>query len=279
MHGAKKTARTIIKLRVFGLLAVFSGVGLLLYPTIANWWNETKSTHVIAAYQEETSDLDETTALEEARDYNRRLSSEQFLSDIPTDDVLDLSETGVFGSIQIPSLGIQLPIYHGVSDQVLSVGVGHLPGTSFPVGGEGTHAVLSGHSGMASRRLFTGLENLSAGDVFLIQVLGEQLVYEVQKTQVVRPEELDALNLDPELDQVTLLTCTPPGENTHRLLVTGVRIPGAVIPYLDPVVGDLKAICLLMLGCIALGICRVHAWIRRLGASYHNDFDESEIDL
>lgn len=279
MHGAKKTARTIIKLRAFGLLVVFSGLGLLLYPTIANWWNETKSTHVIAAYQEETSDLDETTALEEARDYNRRLSSEQFLSDIPTDDVLDLSETGVFGSIQIPSLGIQLPIYHGVSDQVLSVGVGHLPGTSFPVGGEGTHAVLSGHSGMASRRLFTGLENLSAGDVFLIQVLGEQLVYEVQKTQVVRPEELDALNLDPELDQVTLLTCTPPGENTHRLLVTGVRIPGAVIPYLDPVVGDLKAICLLMLGCIALGICRVHAWIRRLGASYHNDFDESEIDL
>ena len=279
MHGAKKTARTIIKLRVFGLLVVFSGLGLLLYPTIANWWNETKSTHVIAAYQEETSDLDETTALEEARDYNRRLSSEQFLSDIPTDDVLDLSETGVFGSIQIPSLGIQLPIYHGVSDQVLSVGVGHLPGTSFPVGGEGTHAVLSGHSGMASRRLFTGLENLSAGDVFLIQVLGEQLVYEVQKTQVVRPEELDALNLDPELDQVTLLTCTPPGENTHRLLVTGVRIPGAVIPYLDPVVGDLKAICLLMLGCIALGICRVHVWIRRLGASYHNDFDESEIDL
>ncbi len=279
MHGAKKTARTIIKLRVFGLLAVFSGLGLLLYPTIANWWNETKSTHVIAAYQEETSDLDETTALEEARDYNRRLSPERFLSDIPADGVLDLSETGVFGSIQIPSLGIQLPIYHGVSDQVLSVGVGHLPGTSFPVGGEGTHAVLSGHSGMASRRLFTGLENLSAGDVFLIQVLGEQLVYEVQKTQVVRPEELDALNLDPELDQVTLLTCTPPGENTHRLLVTGVRIPGAVIPYLDPVVGDLKAICLLMLGCIGLGICQVHAWIRRLGASYHNDFDESEIDL
>nr|MCR4752721.1 class C sortase [Eubacterium sp.] len=138
--------------------------------------------------------------------------------------ILDVTGTGIMGYVEIPSIGVHLPIYHGMDESVLQVAIGHLEGSSFPVGGTGTHAVITGHRGLPSAKLFTDIDQLKEGDKFLLQILDRTMTYEVDQIRIVLPEELQDLEIDPEKDYCTLVTCTPYGINTHRLLVRGIRV-------------------------------------------------------
>ena len=218
---------------VIFILAFLTGLSLLLYPTVSDYWNSFHQSRAIASYDSEVAALDNTdyeTLWTAAQDYNRRLArqenplvqSEEDLAEY--EDLLNLDGTGAMGYIEIPELKVSLPIYHSVDDGVLQVAVGHMPGTSLPVGGKGTHSALSGHRGLPSARLFTDLDQLREGDTFLLQILDETLTYEVDQVLIVEPNEVGVLAIDPEEDYCTLVTCTPYGVNTHRLLVRGHRI-------------------------------------------------------
>ncbi|MBQ7186981.1 MAG: class C sortase [Ruminococcus sp.] len=208
------------------------GLSVMLYPVISDWWNSRTQGKVVANYQKAVSDLnktDEEAILERARKYNRALASlynpivdyEQ----IPDyDDILDITGTGVMGVINIPAIGVELPIYHGTSEGVLNIAVGHLQGSSLPVGGRGTHAVISAHRGLPSAKLFTDLDKLIVGDEFTVTVLSTVYTYEVDNIFIVLPSETQNLAIDPGKEQLTLMTCTPYGINTHRLLVRSHRI-------------------------------------------------------
>lgn len=183
---------------------------------------------------EQKDSAEKERALELARQYNASLQpgvwdidSQDLLLWASEDyaDQLNITESGIMGYVQIPSIGVNLPIFHGTSDAVLSKGVGHLLGSSLPVGGVGTHAVLTGHSGMASQKMFTDLEQLATGDVFYLDMLGERLAYQVEQISTVLPYDTSQLEIVPGEDYCTLVTCTPFGVNTHRLLVRGTRIP------------------------------------------------------
>ncbi|MDD6667581.1 MAG: class C sortase [Lachnospiraceae bacterium] len=209
------------------------GICLLLYPTFSNWWNSNMASHAIADYQKAVKSIskeDYTSYLTAAREYNDSLRSaaDRWSPDDPVnasyDSLLTIPGTDVMGYLSIPSIHVKLPIYHGTDAGVLQVGVGHLEGSSLPIGGIGTHAVLSGHTGLASARLLTDLDKLTVGDTFSITVLSEKLTYEVDQIQVVLPDEMDSLAIDPDKDYVTLVTCTPYGINSHRLLVRGHRV-------------------------------------------------------
>ena len=224
----KKRLSTVILILVF-----LTGLSLLLYPTVSDYWNSFHQSRAIASYDSEVAALDNTdyeTLWTAAQDYNRRLArqenplvqSEEDLAEY--EDLLNLDGTGAMGYIEIPELKVSLPIYHGVDEGVLQVAVGHIPGTSLPTGGEGTHCVLSGHRGLPSAKLFTNLDQLCEGDTFLLRVLDETLTYEVDQILIVEPHEVEPLAIDPGQDYCTLVTCTPYGINTHRLLVRGHRI-------------------------------------------------------
>ena len=226
----KKKGNLITVILVIILLA---GLSLLLYPTVSDYWNSFHQSRAIASYDSEVAALDNTdyeTLWTAAQDYNRRLArqenplaqSEEDLAEY--EDLLNLDGTGAMGYIEIPELKVSLPIYHGVDEGVLQVAVGHIPGTSLPTGGEGTHCVLSGHRGLPSAKLFTNLDQLCEGDTFLLRVLDETLTYEVDQILIVEPHEVEPLAIDPGQDYCTLVTCTPYGINTHRLLVRGHRI-------------------------------------------------------
>ena len=215
------------------ILAFVTGLSLLLYPSVSDYWNSFHQSRAIAAYAGEVAALDDgiyDELLEAARDYNQRLAqreeplnqSEEDLAEYGS--LLNLDGSGIMGYIEIPELKVSLPIYHSVDDGVLQVAVGHMPGTSLPVGGKGTHSALSGHRGLPSARLFTDLDQLREGDTFLLQILDETLTYEVDQVLIVEPNEVGVLAIDPEEDYCTLVTCTPYGVNTHRLLVRGHRI-------------------------------------------------------
>lgn len=193
----------------------------------------------IEAYEDDMESLDEDAIISElqaAQEYNKTLFGTTVLSD-PFDpdageetdaeyeSLLNLSGNSVMARIEIPVIGIDLPVYHGTSDEVLRKGAGHLRKTSLPVGGKGTHAVITGHTGLSSARLFTDLNLMAEGDIFLIHCLDQTLAYQVDSIKIVEPTETDDLRIDPEQDYVTLVTCTPYGINTHRLLVRGTRIP------------------------------------------------------
>ena len=169
-------------------------------------WQEAEAYNQKLSYQPNRWNLTE----EEEEEYNR---------------ILDVGGTGIMGYIEIPEIKVSLPIYHGTDEGVLQIAVGHIPGSSLPVGGIGTHSVVSGHRGLPSAKLFTNLDELDEGDVFMIRVLDETLTYEVDKISIVEPDDLTGLEIDPELDLCTLVTCTPYGVNSHRLLVRGHRIP------------------------------------------------------
>ncbi len=215
------------------VLALLVGAALLLYPTASDYWNSLHQSRAIATYAEEVANL--TTADYEklwlaAVEYNKRmgaagnpfvLSEEQRANYFSQ---LDLSGNGIMGYIEIPKIECSLPIYHGTSEAVLQIAVGHLEGSTLPVGGAGTHCVLSGHRGLPSAKLFTHLDQLSEGDVFLLRVLNETLTYEVDQIHIVLPQEVDDLAVVPGRDFCTLVTCTPYGINSHRLLVRGKRI-------------------------------------------------------
>ena len=218
---------------VFLVLLLLAGVSLLLYPSLSDYWNSMHQTRAIASYAETVSQLD-TAQYDEmwkaAQDYNRSLAQRETafaLTDeqkAAYESFLDVSGLGVMGYIEIPGIDCSLPIYHGTEESVLQVAVGHLEWSSLPVGGEGTHCVLSGHRGLPSAKLFTNLDKLAVGDTFLLRVLDEVLTYEVDQILIVEPEQVDALGIVPGEDYCTLVTCTPYGINTHRLLVRGHRV-------------------------------------------------------
>ena len=215
------------------ILILLIGLSLLLYPTVADWWNQFHSSRAIAGYSEAVEALDAADydkLLRQAQAYNRALVSQanRFSPDEEQHErymnTLDVTGTGIMGYINIPSLNVSLPIYHGVDEGVLQVAVGHIEGTSLPVGGRSTHCVLSGHRGLPSARLFTDLDKMVVGDVFMLKVLNNTYTYQVDQIVIVLPEEVDDLGIEPGKDYCTLVTCTPYGVNSHRLLVRGVRI-------------------------------------------------------
>lgn len=218
---------------VFLVLLLLAGVSLLLYPSLSDYWNSMHQTRAIASYAETVSQLD-TAQYDEmwkaAQDYNRSLAQRETafaLTDeqkAAYESLLDVSGLGVMGYIDIPGIDCSLPIYHGTEESVLQIAVGHLEWSSLPVGGEGTHCVLSGHRGLPSAKLFTNLDKLAVGNTFLLRVLDEVLTYEVDQILIVEPEQVDALGIVPGEDYCTLVTCTPYGINTHRLLVRGHRV-------------------------------------------------------
>lgn len=218
------------------LLCVFllAGVGLLLYPTVSNWWNSRTQSKAIADYDHAVETMDEETynqILDAAKEYNVKLKQENTrihnltkAEEKEYKSILDVSGTGIMGTVTIPVINVELPIYHGTSDSVLAIAVGHIPGSSMPIGGSGTHSVLSGHRGLPSARLFTDIDKLAPGDTFELRVLNELATYEVDQIRVVLPYEISELEIKLGEDQCTLVTCTPYGINTHRLLVRGHRI-------------------------------------------------------
>ena len=220
-------------LNILLVLVFLVGLSLLLYPSVSDYWNSFHQTRAIATYSEEVANLeneqyDELWAA--AQQYNRSLTERgnaYVLSEEQKEayeELLDVSGLGVMGYIEIPEIDVSLPVYHGTEESVLQIAVGHLDWSSLPVGGESTHCVLSGHRGLPSAKLFTNLDKLTEGDIFLLRVLDEVLTYEVDQTLIVEPNEVGVLAIDPEEDYCTLVTCTPYGVNTHRLLVRGHRI-------------------------------------------------------
>lgn len=211
------------------------GILIFLYPTLSDTWNQFHQSQVISRYQEKVERLDAReyeACLNQAKEYNEKLGKTGF-SWNPTKEeqeeykkVLAMYQDGMMGYIEIPSIQCRLSIYHGTEEAVLQVGVGHLEGSSLPVGGKSSHCILSGHRGLTSARLFTGLDRLKEGDVFSLSVLGETLYYQVDQIKTVLPEETENLSVEEGKDFCTLVTCTPYGVNTHRLLVRGSRIEG-----------------------------------------------------
>lgn len=216
------------------ILVILLGAGAAAYPLIASINNERTQSLVQTEYEEKLQQLDTSeidAALAAAREYNKTISTVQ-IEDVdkikadlpPYEDLLNLANNGIMGYIEIPTINIDLPIYHGTTGAAMEKGAGHMEGTSLPVGGVGTHAVISAHSGMASAKLFTDLDKLKLGDVFFVTVCNEKLAYEVDNIAVVEPTDIDLIRIDTQQDYVTLLTCTPYGVNTHRLLVRGHRV-------------------------------------------------------
>lgn len=224
----KKNLSTIVLVVIF-----FVGLSLLLYPSVSNYWNSFHQSHMIASYVEEVANMDQekyNRLWQGAEEYNRALQDTYFhltLSDeeyARYEKILDVTGTGIMGYIDIPKIKCSLPIYHGIDEAVLQIAIGHIAGTSMPVGGTGTHCVLSGHRGLPSAKLFTEIDKLIVGDEFMIRTLDEVLTYEVDQILIVLPEETDALKIEKDKDLCTLVTCTPYGINTHRLLVRGHRV-------------------------------------------------------
>ena len=214
--------------------AVFlAGMFLLLYPTVSNLWNSYHQSRAIVDYTEQVGETSEETASRlwaDAVEYNAGLAADADRFSM-TDEKrkayesqLNLSAGGVMGYLEIPRINCYLPIYHGTDSSALQTGIGHLKGSSLPTGGKGTHCVLSGHRGLPSAKLLTDLDEMEVGDLFSLEVLDQTLTYEVDQIQTVDPYDLSALEIDPEKDYCTLVTCTPYGINTHRLFVRGHRV-------------------------------------------------------
>ena len=227
MKGIKKNLSSIILVFIFLL-----GLSLLLYPSISDYWNSFHQSRAIATYAEavaEIDDVDYEKILREAKSYNKCLldkADRWMMTDEETEEynsLLNVGGNGIMGYIEIPSIKVSLPIYHGVDEAVLQIAIGHLEGTSLPVGGEGTHCVISGHRGLPSAKLFTNLDQLKEGDYFILRILDETLTYEVDQIRIVEPEDLTKLEIEEGKDLCTLITCTPYGVNSHRLLVRGHR--------------------------------------------------------
>ena len=226
----KKSSRLIT---IFLFLVLIAGLSLLLYPAVSNYWNSLHQSRAIAAYAEQVAEMDDNTYTQlwaDAQAYNQILLHSANRYNLTDEEhekyesLLNVSGNGIIGYIEIPAIQCSLPIYHGTDEDVLQIAVGHIEGTSLPVGEEGTHCVLSGHRGLPSARLFTDLDQLSEGDDFIIRVLDETLTYEVDQIRIVLPYEMSDLEIEADKDYCTLVTCTPYGINTHRLLVRGHRV-------------------------------------------------------
>ena len=223
------------KIGLLLVLMLFVGVCGLLYPAVSQYWNTKTQSRAVANYQDILASIkpeDYTVHFDAAHLYNKELGAlKSPLTDYDQltgyEETLNISGTGVMGFITIPKIGIELPIYHSIRSEVLNIACGHLEGTSLPVGGENTHCVLSAHRGLPHAKLFTDLDKMELGDIFQITVLNQTLTYQVEQIKVVRPDEIDDIQLIDGKDICTLLTCTPYGINSHRLLVRGTRIENA----------------------------------------------------
>lgn len=217
----------------FLVLILIAGLSLLLYPTVSDYWNSFHQTRAIANYAEQVANLNEEEyrrIWEAAEKYNQSLLERDSAFSLTDEQkkeyekLLDVSGLGVMGYIEIPSINCSLPIYHGTEESVLQIAIGHLEWSSLPVGGESTHCVVSGHRGLPRAKLFSNLDKMKEGDIFMLRVLDEVLTYEVDQILIVEPEEISALQIEEGKDYCTLVTCTPYGINSHRLLVRGHRI-------------------------------------------------------
>jgi len=213
------------------LLFFFIGLSVMLYPAISSYWNSKTQSEAIVDYEQILQNLpkeDYTSVFEAADEYNRQLAALSFPlleheSISGYYDILNISGTGMMGYITIDKIGLELPVYHGTDDDILSHAVGHLEGTSFPVGGVGTHAVVSAHRGLPSATLFTNLDHLELGDTFQFTILDRTITYQVDQIKTVDPSNSEDLTIEADGEYCTLLTCTPYGINTHRLLVRGTK--------------------------------------------------------
>lgn len=214
------------------VLILVVGLSLLLYPTFADWWNGLHQSKAIAIYDEvmaNMSDEDYSHLFDAAMEYNRALAQLEYplmyFEDIPGyEELLNVTGNGVMGYITIEKIGVQLPVYHGTGESVLQIAVGHVEGSSLPTGGAGTHCVLSAHRGLPSARLFTDLDKMELGDTFVLNVIDLTLTYQVDQILIVEPHEVNELYTVDGEDYCTLVTCTPYGVNSHRILVRGTRI-------------------------------------------------------
>lgn len=214
------------------IIILFAGLSLLLYPTVSDHWNSLHQSRAISSYAEYVSAMDEELCEQiwnAAMAYNRDLlkRSNRYVLDenqvAEYERQLNISGNGIMGYVEIPSINCKMPVYHGTAESVLQVAAGHVEWSSLPVGGTNSHCVISGHRGLPSARLFTDLDKLKTGDVFLLHILNRTLTYEVDQVLIVVPQEIDALQIEEEQDYCTLVTCTPYAKNTHRLLVRGCR--------------------------------------------------------
>ncbi len=280
----KKHRSSILLIFIF-----FIGLSLLLYPSFSDWWNSLRQTEIIDSYASQVANMNDDRYEEiwdSAYQYNASLlkrSNSYILSESKRADyekLLDVSGLGVMGYIEIPSIDVTLPVYHGTGENVLQVGIGHLEWTSLPVGGESSHCVLSGHRGLPSAKLFTDLDKMVVGDTFSLRILDEVLTYEVDRILVVEPENTEALMIAEGKDLCTLVTCTPYGINTHRLLIRGHRVETeqehairitADATQIEPiVVAPLVACPLLMLLLLVLMIPK---------RNHHGGVENEETDL
>jgi sortase A len=214
------------------VIILLAGVGILLYPSVSDWWNSMHATRAIAGYVtavEDMSGQEKEAMLEAAKAYNERLANgvnftltEEEYEEY--ESLLNIGGTGIMGYVQISAIGVNLPIYHSVDESVLQIAIGHIPGSSLPVGGERTHAILSGHRGLPSAKLFSDLDQMVEGDTFTVNIMDQTTTYMVDQIRIVLPEETDELAIRDGRDYCTLVTCTPYGINTHRMLVRGRRI-------------------------------------------------------
>ena len=212
------------------------GLSLVLYPTLSNYWNSFHQSRAVASYVEQVTKLDNDEyekIWQSAVEYNQKMKERENLYGLPDelaavyDQTLNIVGNGIMGYVEIPCIDVNLPIYHGTSESVLQIAIGHLNWTSLPTGGESTHCVVSGHRGLPSARLFTDLDRVSIGDTFMLNVLDQVLTYEVDQIKIVEPYDTEALVIEEEKDYCTLVTCTPYGVNSHRMLVRGVRTENA----------------------------------------------------
>ena len=231
MQWLKKKLPTILLVLVF-----LTGVALLLYPTFADWWNSFHQSRAVASYMDSVSEMDTERyeeILAEADAYNQKLVETGIIWTLDEEQLeeynkqLNINESGIMGYIDIPKISITLPVYHGVDEAVLQVAIGHIAGSSLPVGGENTHCIVSGHRGLPSARLFTDLDKLVEGDTFTMTVLNRTVTYQVDQVRIVEPTDVSDLQIVEGKDYCTLVTCTPYGINTHRLLVRGHRVANA----------------------------------------------------
>ncbi len=217
---------------IFGIIFLV-GLAVFLYPSVSNYINSKNQSRAISSYQEALSSFTEedySKLWDAAYAYNEALVDKRMNFELSDDElkeynsILDATGTGIIGYIEIENIGVNLPIYHGTDESVLQVGIGHLEGTSFPTGTTSTHAVLSGHRGLPSSKLFSDLDQMIVGDTFLLHILDQTFAYQVDQINIVLPEETSDLAIQPGKEYVTLVTCTPYGVNTHRLLVRAKRV-------------------------------------------------------
>ncbi|WP_253287992.1 class C sortase [Anaerostipes sp. MSJ-23] len=215
------------------ILFLVVGLCLLLYPTVSDYWNSFYQTRAVANYVDAVQKLDKEDyqrLWKEAQEYNKTLITKPDRWHLTKKDwkvynkLLDVGKNGIIGYIEIPKIKVSLPIYHGVDEGVLQIAIGHIAGSSLPTGGKNTHCVLSGHRGLPSAKLFTNLDQMEEGDIFMLQVLDKTLTYQVDQIRIVKPDNMEYLDIEQGKDLCTLVTCTPYGVNSHRLLVRGHRI-------------------------------------------------------